>query len=156
MTDPQWETVDVPRGAYISWGTQPGQTVTGKVLDFSPLGGTDFNDEPCPQLSLELVEATYSINKLGERTNFAAGELVVLNCGQASLKRAVRAAGPNPGDLVKIEFTSLAKGNKGDVKEFSIKIARGVGLSRPANRASAPQSTPATWGAQTQSAEPPF
>jgi hypothetical protein len=123
----QWEEVDVPRGAFISWGAATGQHVTGKVLSFDPAGGSDFNGNTCPQLSIELTESAASINKDGNRTDFDAGELVVLNCGQVSLKRAVHAAQLNVGDLVKIELSNLVKVDKGTVKEFSIKVARGAG-----------------------------
>lgn len=129
---PQWEDVDVPRGAYISWGTKPGQHVTGKVLDYNPTGGNDFNDEPCPQIAIELTEPAASINKDGERTDFPAGELVQLNAGQVSLKRALRAADPRPGDLVKITLSDLVKTTRGTVKEFSIKIARGAAATTTA------------------------
>jgi hypothetical protein len=122
----EWETVEVPRGAYISWGTKPGQHVTGRVVDYNPTGGTDFNDQPCPQVAVELTEPAVSVNKEGERSNFETGELVQLNAGQVSLKRALRAADPSPGDLVKITLENLAKTPKGTVKEFGIKIARGA------------------------------
>lgn len=125
----QWEDVEVPRGAYISWGTRAGQHVTGRVVDYNLTGGNDFNEQPCPQIAIELTEAAASINKEGERTNFDPGELVQLNAGQVSLKRALRAADPSPGDLVKITLSDLVKTSKGTVKEFSIKIARGAGVS---------------------------
>jgi hypothetical protein len=140
MTNPTWETVEVPRGAYISWGEQTGQHVTGKVLEFSPTGGTDFAGNPCPQLSVELIEGSASVNKQGQRTDFAAGELVVLNCGQVSLKRAVKAADPAPGDLVKITLSDLVRTSNGTVKQFDIKIARSAGhTAQPAN--AQPQTT---------------
>jgi hypothetical protein len=125
MTD--WEEVAVPKGAYIGWGNKPGQHVTGRVLDYNATGGTDYNDEPCPQVAIELTEAAASFNKEGVRTDFDAGELVQLNAGQVSLKRALRAADPSPGDLVKITLDNIAalKGGK-SVKEFGIKIARGA------------------------------
>ena len=122
-----WEEVTVPRGAYIGWGTKPGQHVTGKVVDYSDNGGTNFAGEPCPAATIELTEDAASFTKDGERSNHPAGELVQLNAGQVSLKRALRAADPKPGDLVKIELTNLAKTANGSVKEFSIKIARGAG-----------------------------
>jgi len=125
----EWEEVDVPRGAYVSWGNKPGQHVTGKVLEYSIDGGTDFNQNPCPTVAIELVEKAVSVNKEGERTTHEAGEIVQLNAGQVSLKRALRAADPSPGDLVKIELQSLAKTANGTVKEFGIKIARGAGVS---------------------------
>jgi len=122
-----WETIDVPRGAYIGWGNKKGQHVTGKVLEFSTDGGTDFNQKPCPTLAVELIEDAASFNKDGERTDHKAGEIVQLNAGQVSLKRALRAADPAPGDLVKITLDNLVKTDKGTVKEFAIKIARGAG-----------------------------
>lgn len=126
MTDYQWEEIAVPAGSFIGWGTKPGQHVTGKVLDYEPSGGTDFNDDPCPQLTVELAEPAASFNKDGDRTDYPAGELVILTCGLVSLKRAVRAASPNPGDMIKITLTGLVKTARGTVKEMGIKIARGT------------------------------
>lgn len=137
-----WEEIEVPRGAYISWGEKPGQHVTGRVVDYNPTGGNDFNEQPCPQVAIELTEAAASINKAGERTNFDAGELVQLNAGQVSLKRALRAADPSPGDLLKITLSDLVKTSKGTVKEFSIKIARGAGVSSKPAAASASDDEP--------------
>lgn len=126
---PEWEEIEVPRGAYISWGTKPGQHVTGRVVDYNVTGGNDFNEQPCPQIAVELTEPAVSVNKDGDRSNFDTGELVQLNAGQVSLKRALRAADPSPGDLVKITLSDLVKTSKGTVKEFSIKIARGAAVS---------------------------
>lgn len=133
----QWEEIDVPKGAYIGWGNTVGQHVTGKVLAYEDAGGTDFAGNPCPQLSVELTEAAASFNKDGQRTDYPAGDLVVLNCGQVSLKRAVRAAALNPGDLVKIELANLVKTANGTVKEMSIKVARGAGGAAAAQQAPA-------------------
>ena len=124
-----WEEVAVPRGAYIGWGTTIGQHVTGKVLEYSADGGTNFAGDPCPAATIELIEPAASYTKDGERSDHAAGEIVQLNAGQVSLKRALRAADPAPGDLVKITLKNLAKTDKGSVKEFDIKIARGAGGS---------------------------
>jgi len=49
-----WETVEVPRGSYIGWGTKPGQQVTGRITDYDPTGATDFAGEPVPHLEVEL------------------------------------------------------------------------------------------------------
>ena len=154
MTDYDFEEVEVPRGAYISWGTQIGQHVTGKVIDYSVAGGTNFDGDPCPQITIELLEPAASINKQGVRTDYDAGEMVVLNAGQVSLKRALRSANPEPGDVVKIALSGIVKTSRGDVKEMSIKIARGgatkggVGFAQP------------TRGTQQRSrsfeSEPPF
>ena len=43
------------------------------------------------------------------------------------MKRAVKAADPKPGDLIKITLSNLVKTPNGVVKEFDIKIARGAG-----------------------------
>lgn len=135
MSEPNWETIDVPRGAYIGWGARTGQHVTGKVLAYEERGGTDFAGDPCPRLDVELTERAASVNKEGERFDHDAGELVVLNAGQVSLKRAVRAAALEAGDLIKIELVNLVKTPNGTVKEFSIKVARGAGGSSAARPA---------------------
>jgi hypothetical protein len=143
MTEPQWEDIVPPRGAFFSWGPTPGaQSVTGLVLDYSANAGTDFNGDSCPQLSVELRIPTYSLaTKTGVRTDHAAGELVILNCGAVSLKRSIVAASLKPGDLVKIDFARLVNIPGGNtVKEFDVKVARGQG-GQPTNRpAPAPQS----------------
>src|SRR6516225_8807130 len=130
---PDWEEITVPKGAYIGWGNKPGQHVTGKVLEYAPDGGTDFAGNRCPSVAIELTEKAASVNKEGVRTDFDTGEIVQLNAGQVSLKRALRAADPSPGDLVKITLDNLVKTANGTVKEFNIKIARGAGAaSKPA------------------------
>lgn len=144
-----WEEIDVPRGAYIGWGNNAGQNVTGKVLEYAPTGGSDFNSNPCPQLAIELIEDAESYNKAGQCFKHAAGDIIQLTCGQVSLKRAVMAADPNPGDLVKISLEGIVNLQGGNtVKEFGIKIARGAGgqsqqpAARPA-QAPAPAAAPA-------------
>lgn len=134
MTEPQWETVEIPQGAFIGWGNQAGQHVTGKVLTYSPAGGTDFNGESCPQITVELVEQAASFNKAGERTDYPAGELVNLTVGQTGLKAAIQRANPDPGDLIKITMTGTSVTKKGNtIKNFDLKIARGVGqVQQPA------------------------
>ncbi len=122
---PRWEEIEVPRGAYISWGTQPGQTVVGKVIDYDEAGGTDFAGDQCPALALDLIEPADSFTKSGERSTHEAGETVQINAGQVSLKRAVRKADPRPGDLVRIVLVNIAKLKGGrTVKEFAISVAR--------------------------------
>lgn len=117
-----WEEIDVPRGAYIGWGNNSGQSVTGRVLEYAPTGGSDFNGNPCPQLAIELIEDADSYNKAGQSFRHAAGDIVQLTCGQVSLKRAVMAADPNPGDLVKITLDGIVNLQGGNtVKEFGIK-----------------------------------
>lgn len=123
MTD--WETIEVPKGAFIGWGDKAGQHVTGMVVDYDPTGGTDFNNQPCPLITVDLHETAASFNKAGERRDFDKGELVNLSIGQAGLKAAIRKADPQQGDLVKITLTGTEKTTKGNtVKTFTVQISR--------------------------------
>lgn len=173
-----WEEIAVPRGAYIGWGEKPGQKVLGEVLSYGDADGTDFDGKTCPQVSVVLTAEAHSHSKQDGWSKFDAGELVVINCGQASLKRAVQAARMSPGDLMLLEMSGIEplKGGK-TVKVFSIKVKRGTGeLSANAQAAmaksaaaeaassnGAPQDDP--WGAAPAPAnagfggaddEPPF
>lgn len=125
----EWETIESTAGGFIGWGTKAGQHVTGKVVDYSIDGGTDFGGNRCPQLSVELTEKAASFNKEGERTDYEAGEIINLTCGQASLKSTIRRTDPSPGDLIKITLSDLAKTANGTAKVFEIKIARGAGVA---------------------------
>jgi len=158
MTTYNWEDVDVPRGAFISWGATVGQFVCGKVLSYDPQGGTDFNNRICPQAVIELIDPAASINKEGVRTDFPAGELVVVKGDKVSLKRAIEAANLNPGDVVKITLSNLVKTANGTVKEFDFKIARGAGGNvKPQGFSSAATTAHAPINTQvTPQAEPPF
>lgn len=128
-----WETIEAPTGAFIGWGTKPGQHVTGRVTEYSVDGGTDFNGGRCPQLSIELTEDAASFNKEGERSTKKAGELVNITCGQVKLKSVIRTADPAVGDLIKVEMTGVAKTSNGNtLKEFAVKIARGGAPKPPA------------------------
>lgn len=147
-----WETIEVPRGAYIGWGTRSGQHVTGEVLDYDPTGGTDYNDDPCPQLEIELTERAASYNKAGDRTNYEPGELVVLTCGQVSLKRAVKKADLKAGDLVKITLENLVRVANGEVKEFGIQVDRSGGGSSKVKSGKAADDG----GSAADDDEPPF
>lgn len=130
-----WEEVEVPKGAYIGWG-KVGQTVIGKVLNYEPTGGEDFNGNACPQVELELLEAADSYNKALERATYPAGDLVVVTAGLVSLKRAIRKADPQVGDLLLMKFSTEVKVSKGTVKEFEVKVSRGGGgSSAPAKAA---------------------
>jgi len=125
---PNWEPIDVPRGAYIGWGTKPGQHVTGKVTNYEASGGTDFAGSPCPALEVELTDPAASFNKDGERTDHDPGATVKITAGQVSLRRAVQKANPRPGDLIKITLDGMAKtASGGTVKEFGIQIDRAGG-----------------------------
>jgi hypothetical protein len=128
----QWEEIEVPRGSFIGWAERPGQEVIGKVVAYAVNGGTDFNDQPCPQVVIDLTARAYSVNKQGERFDYDAGDLVTVNAGLANLKAAIRKADPAPGDLLKISFSDTDKASKGTVKVFNVKIMRGGGASAAA------------------------
>lgn len=171
-TTDDWEEVAVPRGAYIGWGEKPGQKVIGEILSYGDEDGTDFDGHKCPQVSVVLTAEAHSHSKQNGWSKVDAGELVVINCGQASLKRAVQAARLNPGDLMMLEMKGIEplKGGK-TVKVFGIKVKRGNGqLSEKAREAmskaeeSADSAPPASdpWGSPAASSfggaddEPPF
>lgn len=148
MTDQyEWETVEIPQGSFIGWGSKPGQHVTGKVLAYNPSGGTDYNGDTCPLLTVELVDKAASFNKAGERIDYPAGDLVNVTCGQAGLKAGIQAANPSAGDLVKITMAGTTTTNKGnEMKQFDLKIARGAGQAQ----------TPGHSAPAAADAEPPF
>ena len=125
----QWEDVEVPAGSFISWGSRAGQHVTGVVLEFAEDGGTDFNGNVCPRISVQLTEKAASINKEGERTDFDKGAEVLVNGGQVRLGRALKQAKPKRGDLIKMEIAGVERTSTGNtLKDFKVKIARGAGI----------------------------
>jgi len=129
MISDDWEDVQVPRGTFVGWGTKPGQKMTGKVLTYDETGGSDFNGNPCPQVVAELTEPFTNYRDKGTvEETIAAGELVSITCGQANLKRTVRAAALEPGNLFQLAFTDTFKAEKGDGKVFEMKVNR----TRPA------------------------
>lgn len=129
----EWETITAPAGSFIGWGNKKGQHVTGRVVDYSIDGGTDYDGNKCPLLAIELTEPAASFNKDGERTDIDAGEIVQITAGQVKLKAQVRKADPRPGDLMKIELMSVERTAAGrTLKDFDVKIARGAGTSKAA------------------------
>ena len=154
MTANNWddaEDIDIPKGAFIGWGNTKGQHVTGKVLEYGDAAGEDTKGNVCPQVTVELIEAAASFDKLGNRTDFPAGELVSLTCSQIQLKRGIKAAALEPGDLVRISLDDVRvlPNNGNTLKEFSIKVKRGAGgpVTRPA---------PASGGFGGSEDQPPF
>jgi hypothetical protein len=123
---PDFKTVDIPQGTFIGWGKK-GQTVTVKTLSFDPIGGSDFNRNPCPQLVGTLVEACDNYKDKGTaHETLAAGELVTVTAGQANLKRGLMAADPKPGDLVRMTYTDTYKTAQGEGKVIQVEIAPGT------------------------------
>jgi hypothetical protein len=131
MTSYDFTPVEVPTGTYISWGPKPEQIVTIDVISYTPHGGTDFHDQPCPQIVGTLVAdcATYR-DKGATKERLTAGPMVTLNCGLANLKRNVLAADPQPGDIIRLTFESTTPGAKGDIKLFKAEVARGAGTGK--------------------------
>jgi hypothetical protein len=119
-----YEEVVVPRGTFIGFG-EIGQTIDGEVLLYSDTEGSDYNDQPCPLVVIQLTQpATNYRNKGTEKETIAAGELVTVTCAQANLKSAARAANLEPGNLVRIVYAGNYKTAKGDGKEFKVYVDR--------------------------------
>lgn len=130
---PEWEDIPVPAGSFIGWGLRKGQHVTGRVVDYTIDGGTDYAGGRCPLLALELTEPCASFNKEGDRSDFNAGDIIQITAGQMKLKAGIRAADPSPGDLIRIELVNVEKTKAGNtLKDFAIKIARGTGVNTKA------------------------
>lgn len=146
------EDIEIPKGSFIGWGNTKGQHVTGKVLEYGDAAGEDTKGNACPQITVELIEPAASFDKLGNRTDYPAGELVSLTCSQVQLKRGIKAADPAPGDLIRIvlEDVRVLPNNGNTLKEFGIKMKRGAGgpVSAPPASASA--------GFSGADDEPPF
>lgn len=119
-----FQKVEVPVGSYIGWGTKPKQYVEGEVTDYDIAGGSDFAGNPCPLLEVVLTRPAASFTKDGDRTNYAPGETVLLTCGQVSLKKAVKKAELEKGNLVNITLVSLDRTANGTVKVFQVQVDR--------------------------------
>lgn len=122
-----YKKVEVPVGSFVGWGKKRGQYVEGKVLDYDPQGGTDFAKKPCPLLEVELTKRAASFDQDNNRTDYDPGETVMLTCGQANLKKSIKAAardGLKPGNLIRIELVSFEKVPNGTVKVFEIQVDR--------------------------------
>lgn len=118
-----FETIEVPKGQYVSWAAKPGQVVIGEVTAYGDADGTDANGNECPQISMDLSADAVTLRD-GERQTIESGEAVTINAGQASLKKALKKAQPKPGDKVKISFVDTAKTAKGTAKVFEVAIKR--------------------------------
>jgi hypothetical protein len=152
MSD-QWEEIDVPQGSYMSWASRPGQRVVGKIIDYDPRGGTDLNDQPCPLITVLLAEATYAVNKDGDRKEFAADDMIMVNCSLYNLKKAIKFANVERGDMINIHYNDVVRVDKGDAKQFKIKVLRGSKAnSRDQGAAGAPQYA----GTVPRNDDPPF
>lgn len=125
MSDDGYEKVEVPRGTFVGWGSKPGQKLTATVVAYDENGTTDFNGNVCPLVVAELIDPFDNYRDKGTtKETLAAGELVSITCGQANLKRTVRAAALEPGNRFILEFTETYKTAQGEGKAFEMKVAR--------------------------------
>lgn len=91
-----------------------------------------------PGVDLILAERAASFNKSGDRTDFDAGEEVSVTAGGVNLKKAIRKAAPEVGDLIKIELTEFVKTSNGTAKIFDVRVKRGGGTLPSAAKSAAP------------------
>jgi hypothetical protein len=121
-----WQTIEVPQGSFIGWGSKHGQHVTGRVTDYDETGGRDYDKNSCPLVEVELTDKAASFIK-GERTDFPPGATVLVTCGQANLKKAIKRAELQRGNLVKITMTGEQDTGQGSpMKVFTIQVDRSV------------------------------
>ena len=167
MTQPQWETIDLPSGSdspFYKWGEVAGQTLTGAVIAFTTDGGTDFDGHSCPRIDVQLTEDTHTLRD-GAWEKLPAGSSVTWQGNSpARLASALRQAAPARGDLIKLEHKGAYKTPKGTGKDIGVQIARGAGqqalASAPAAAALAAPASGSPWDAPAssapQDASPPF
>jgi hypothetical protein len=121
-----WQKIEVPQGSFIGWGTKEGQIVQGKVTDYDETGGRDYDKNSCPLIEIELTYKAASFIK-NQRTDFPVGSVVLVTCGQANLKKAIKRAELVRGNLVKITMTGeLDTGQGSPMKMFDIQVDRSV------------------------------
>lgn len=128
-----------PAGTFIGWGNRAKQFVEGVLIDYDETGGRDYSKKPCPLLEIELTRKAASFNKELERTDYDPGEVVMLTCGLANLKKYVKKVareGLEPGNLIRIELVSFEKVPDGTVKIFEVQVDRSVKAKKPSGRAS--------------------
>ena len=113
MSDIEWSEVVVPQGTFVGWG-KVGQTIIGRTVAYGDEDGRDYDGEPCPQIVVELVEQAHTFRSKDQSwETIEAGELATITGGQASLARALRAASPEPGRMVRIVYAEDYKTSKG-------------------------------------------
>lgn len=127
MTSIPWKEVEVPRGTFIGWAKH-GQSVTLRVASYSDTGGSDYNNEPCPQLVGALVEPAVTYRERGTvQQRIEAGEFVTINAGQPALARRLRVASAEgtlvPGGLCRVEYVGDYATSKGEGKDFKVYTA---------------------------------
>ena len=131
MTNPTWETVNIPTAAsdspFLKWGDLAGQQITAVVLDYTPDGGRGFDGEACPRIDLQLIQPGYNIAD-GQQVNMEPGDKVTWQGNTpARLANGLREANPAKGDLIQLTHKGTYKTPNGTGKQIEIQIARGAG-----------------------------
>lgn len=101
----------IPQGEFITF--EPGVPVAGTIT--AKAVGSDFNGNPCPQLSIRTPEGTDH----------------KINAGQANLKAQLMALKPNVGDRIEITWSSNEKAAKGEKKIFTIRHEAATAAAGP-------------------------
>lgn len=105
MPNDPWDSL--PAGEFWTW-EEAGQTLVGDVIAKNI--DKDFNDNPCPGLTIRQDD----------------GNEVRLTAGQAQLKAKLLEAKPQIGDRVKITFTATEKRAGGKtLKQFDVSVKSG-------------------------------
>ena len=104
-------------------------TVDMEVTAYSPDGGRDFDQHPCPQVEGVLLRRAGDIGP---------GERMGITAGQVKLARLLKKADPKVGQRMVVKYVGVVKVAGGTLKDFQI----GVGPLKPK--------------APTQSEKPPF
>jgi len=133
-TATEWEEVVIPGGNFIGWGVKGGQHVTGKIVSISLTGGRDFNQEPCPEMMVELTEKAASFNKANERTEYAPGDIVTVTAGLANLRSTLERVKPVPlaeGQEIKLTMEGMLKSASSGFEYKSFKLARNPKTVKP-------------------------
>lgn len=104
-----WDNPDFAGGEFYTF-TDVGDSVTG-VMVGAPRTGTDFNGNPCPEITLR--------NPAGIDTK--------VTLAQAQLKAKALKAKPVEGDTVTLTFTGEEKAAKGMKKLFDVTVIKGDG-----------------------------
>lgn len=108
----EWEEVVTAPGNFVKFA-QLGDGITGTVVQYDPdAGATTFDGDVCGHVVVQDDD----------------GDWMTVSLDKGALRDKVRAAGPKPGDLIDIRYTSDAESKTGRTyKAFTVRIARGAG-----------------------------
>lgn len=114
-----WDSPAAQVGGDFTTFTQPGDTISGKIVEVRL--GTDFAGNPAPELVIDTAE--------GEK---------IVTAGQVRLKVALAEARPAVGDAITITMTQLENRPGGrTLKHFQVEV-NGTKAESPAATQAAP------------------